>query len=301
LSEFRPLPSTARFWSGVRDACCGTTHHCAAGDRDDVAMAPTTLRSPIRVLAVAAFPVATLPCSGAAEDAQALPSEQGTSIWIYSLYKAITYETAATLADIPLYATVLAGAEVSTGAFTAVNVAMAVSAYYAYEVGWHFYGPPIGGTPAQAVRTEIEKTLLYRVVSSACNVALGYAFTGSYGATWRFVVVNNVVDSVLYIVNDYGWYRYCPPVAIVWGHGVSLQDVAAEMQISRPAQPQPILFTAMFPNCCYVMNRMRRAAQHGNRDHCRGRNRSGRDGTSPQGCWLLKIIVPDAANIPPTP
>jgi len=61
-------------------------------------MALTTLRSPLRALVVAAFLVATLPCSGAAEDAQALPSEQGTSIWIYSLYKAITYETAATLA-----------------------------------------------------------------------------------------------------------------------------------------------------------------------------------------------------------
>src|SRR5262249_25632411 len=148
-----------------------------------------------------------------AEAQEAHPAAPPTSIWLYALYKTITYETAANLADIPLYYTVLAGAPVGTALFTAVNVATAAAAYYGYEVAWNLYGPPLGDTPAEAIRTEIGKTLLYRVVSSTRNVVLAYALTGSYAATLDFVIINNLVDAALYVANEYGWYRYGPPVA----------------------------------------------------------------------------------------
>jgi uncharacterized membrane protein len=79
------------------------------------------------------------------------------------------------------------------------------------------------------------KTLLYRVVSSTRNVALAYALTGSYGATLGFVLINNLVDTVIYVGNEYAWYRYGPPVATVWGKGASLQDAATGLGLSAPA------------------------------------------------------------------
>jgi uncharacterized membrane protein len=175
-----------------------------------------------------------LPRQGRAQKTQTPPTDP-PSVWLYSLYKTITYETVANLGDIPLYSTVLAGAQAGTTLFTGVNVVTAFAAYYVYEVGWNLYGPPLGDSPLSAIKTEIEKTLLYRVVSSARNVALAYAFTGSYAATFGFVVINNVTDTVLYVANEYGWYRYGPPVATVWGNGVSLQDIEAELLLAKPA------------------------------------------------------------------
>jgi uncharacterized membrane protein len=112
---------------------------------------------------------------------------------------------------------VLIGAQVGTAWFTSVNVLTAAAAYYTYEVAWNTYLPPLSDTPSEAIRTEIGKTLLYRVVSSARNVLLAYAFTGSYTATLSFVLLGNVVDTAVYVANEYGWYRYGPPLATVWG------------------------------------------------------------------------------------
>jgi hypothetical protein len=44
-----------------------------------------------------------------------------------------------------------------------------------------------------------------------------------------------VTDTVLYVANEYGWYRYGPPVATVWGNGASLQDVKAGLHLTAPA------------------------------------------------------------------
>ena len=184
------------------------------------------------VLAILLLGTAT---AGTARGQQQEPPHQPTSVWLYALYKTITYEAVANLADIPLYTTVLAGAPGGTAVFTAVNVATAAAAYYGYEVAWHFYAPPLGDSAGAAVRQEVVKTLLYRVVSSARNVALAYALTGSYGATLGFVVINNLVDTVVYVGNEYAWYRYGPPVATVWGKGTSLQDAATGLGLSGPA------------------------------------------------------------------
>lgn len=159
---------------------------------------------------------ALLPARGHAQAPTAEAAEP-TSVWLYALYKAVTNETAANLADIPLYYTVLGAVPAAAGLFNVVNVASAGVTYYAYEVAWHTFGPPLGETTAEAVQTEISKALLYRVVSSTRNVILGYAFTGSPAATLSFVIWNNVTDTAIYVANEYGWYRWGPPVATVWG------------------------------------------------------------------------------------
>ena len=60
----------------------------------------------------------TLPHAGPPFERTQEPPQEPTSVWLYSLYKTITYETAANLADIPLYSTVLVGAQAGTGLFT---------------------------------------------------------------------------------------------------------------------------------------------------------------------------------------
>lgn len=170
--------------------------------------------------------------------APAAPPREAPSIWLYALYKGLTYETVVNLVDVPLYPMVLTGARASGVVFNAVNATTALAAYYSYEVAWHFYGPPIDGPPVEALKTEIQKTVIYRGVSTARNIALAYAFTGSYSATFAFVVVTNVVDTILYAANEYGWYRYGPPIATVWGKGASIQDAIADWRKSTPPQPR---------------------------------------------------------------
>jgi len=114
-----------------------------------------------------------------------------------------------------------------------VNVVTAAAAYYAYEVGWNFYGPSIRNEPPSVVvDVEIRKTLLYRVVSTARNLVLGYAFTGTIATTLSFALVSNVVDGAIYIANEYGWYAYGPTARP--GEVVSLPEMAAELGLSAP-------------------------------------------------------------------
>lgn len=180
-------------------------------------MAPSRCRSAMPALCLVLLLCAP---AGAAEAPRPVAATDGhaPSVWLYSLYKTITYETAANLSDIPLYPLLLAGAQTSTALFTTLNVASAAAAYYAYEVGWSFYGPAPAGTRDGAIHQEIGKALLYRVVSTTRNLALGYALTGSGSATFAFILVNNVVDTVLYVANEYGWYRWGPPTATVWAN-----------------------------------------------------------------------------------
>src|SRR4051794_27099641 len=161
--------------------------------------------------------VCGLALAGRAEAQQAEPAVgQAPSVWLYSLYKTTTYETATNLADIPLYSTLLAGAAGGATLFTTVNVLTAAAAYYSYEVAWNLYGPPIGGPLSDGVATEIQKTLIYRVVSSARNAVLVRAFSASPSVTLGFVLISNAVDGAIYIANEYAWYAFGPPAATVW-------------------------------------------------------------------------------------
>ena len=200
---------------------------CIAGRADP----PRRRRTKAFLAGAAVFLLAAPAASeGWAADEANIPS-----VWTYSFYKTVTYEFFANLADVPLYYSLLGGGAASSVLFNGVNVVTAAAAYYSYEVGWNLYGPPIGGQPLDvAVEAEIKKTLLYRVVSTARNLLLGYAFTGSPGATIGFAVVSNIVDGAIYIANEYGWYAYGP--APPSGESVPFPDLAAAAGLSWPGR-----------------------------------------------------------------
>jgi uncharacterized membrane protein len=172
-------------------------------------------------------------CVGPPSLGGAQEAAQPLSVWEYSLYKTITYEFFANLADVPLYYIVLGG----TGAgalFNTVNVLTAGAAYYTYEVTWNLYGPSIRDRPpSEVVEVEITKTLLYRVVSTARNLVLAYAFTESATASLSFALINNVVDIAIYGFNEYAWYVYGPAVAP--GTNVSFPEMASELGLPAPS------------------------------------------------------------------
>jgi hypothetical protein len=85
-----------------------------------------SLVRPVLPVVLAALLLAAV-TTGAARGQEPQPPHQPTSVWLYALYKTITYETVANLADIPLYTTVLAGAPGGTALFTAINVATAAA------------------------------------------------------------------------------------------------------------------------------------------------------------------------------
>src|SRR5262249_35927187 len=146
-------------------------------------------------------------------EARAADEAQPYSVWTYSLYKTITYEFFSTVADIPLYYALLGGSGYGF-LFNAAHVATAAGTYYAYEVAWNIYGPPIPGQPAEVVvDIEARKTLIYRGASTVRNFALAYAFTGSAIASVSFAIISSAVEGVIYVANEYGWYAYAPPPA----------------------------------------------------------------------------------------
>ena len=165
------------------------------------------VRRALAVAAMAWLAATAFPGPGAAQE------PEPTSVWWYSFYKTVTYEFFANLADIPLYQYMFVGAQVSTATFTVVNTATAAAAYYVHEVVWNLYGPSMQESPSVALQVGTEKLIVYRVVSTARNLALAYALTGSAAVTVGFAVFSNVVDAAIYGANEYGWYQFGPPVA----------------------------------------------------------------------------------------
>ena len=158
------------------------------------------------------LPATLFLCLTAAHPTCAQEQPEAYSVWDYSFYKTATYAFFTNLADVALYYTVLRGSGAGSVLFTTVNAGSAAATFYAYEVAWNFFGTPVSDLPpGEAVETGIRKALLYRVVSTARNVVLGYAFSGSAAATVSFVLVSAVVDSAIYLANEHGWYGYTAP------------------------------------------------------------------------------------------
>jgi hypothetical protein len=172
-------------------------------------MAGRRIRPLWAAAALTAFLLAARPVPACAQQTEAL------SVWTYSLYKTITYELFANLVDIPLYGWLIGGGAAATGFFTVVNVTTAAGAYYVHEVIWNLYGPATQEAPETAMTVGIEKLIVYRVVSTARNLALFYAFGAGAPATVTFLVVSNIVDATLYGANEYAWYALGPPVQAI--------------------------------------------------------------------------------------
>jgi len=170
----------------------------------------------VKVCGLAAASVVVLLLAGGPAGAQEPASRAGAiSVWTYSLYKTITYELWANLADIVLYAHFTGVPPAATGLFTVVNVTTAAGAYYVHEVLWNLYGPPMQESAGTALEVGMEKVILYRVVSTARNLALLYVFTGSVSMSVCFAVASNVVDAILFAANEYAWYAWGPPIESV--------------------------------------------------------------------------------------
>ena len=139
----------------------------------------------------------TLPPLAAAEAAA------GTMpVWERTLFKTLTYQAVANLSDLALYDLLLGGTAVAGAGFFAVNAASAAALYYGYEYAWQTLGPP----PEEKTHGTIaQKTVAYRVLNSARNFTLGYAFGGSIGIAAGFVAANFVTDTAIFVANEYAW------------------------------------------------------------------------------------------------
>lgn len=123
-------------------------------------------------------------------------------VWQRTLYKTLTYQAVANLSDVALYNLLIGGSAATVGSFFAANALSAVALYYGFEYAWQSLGPPLEETDAAVLA---EKTVLYRVINSSRNFALGYTFSGNMAAAGGFVVANFVTDSAIFVGNEYIW------------------------------------------------------------------------------------------------
>ncbi|MCC7273514.1 MAG: hypothetical protein IT561_12665 [Alphaproteobacteria bacterium] len=154
--------------------------------------------------------LAGAPPLGGAAAAQE-PASEGVSIWRLSLYKTIAFEAAANLGDVALFAMFFGGGPATAAGFFAINVATASVAYYAHEIAWDYYGPPVD--PGNEIDVTVRKTLTYRVVSATRNVGLSALFGGGLATTIGFTIASQVMDTTFYVANELLWTRFGPPVA----------------------------------------------------------------------------------------
>jgi uncharacterized membrane protein len=143
----------------------------------------------------------------------AAQADEPVSAWSYSFYKTLTYEAVVNAGDALYYATVMGGGgAAAVGLFTAANVATAGVVYYLHELAWNLYGPSQEEYAQAPIRIGFLKTAGYRVASTARNLALGYAFTGSPWASAGFALWSNLWDPLVYVANEYAWNVYGPPM-----------------------------------------------------------------------------------------
>ena len=136
-------------------------------------------------------------------------------VWEYSLYKTITYETAAGLADVSIFNATAAGAEPGAGVFFVASVGTAAMLYYMHEVIWNYFGPARQESASTAATLGLTKTLTYRVVSTTGNLMLSYAIFGNFAASLGFALISNATSAMLYFSNEFAWYAFGPTVAVV--------------------------------------------------------------------------------------
>lgn len=159
-----------------------------------------TFRLLLLVMLLGSFP--------AVARAQEAPPTEGTSIWRLAAYKAATFETAANVADIALFALIIGGGAAVTAGYFFTNTATAAAAYYTHEIAWNRLGPELNAE--SETRIAVEKTITYRVVSIARHVALAAAFGGTLVESVAFMAAAQTSDIVLYYSNEVLWARFGP-------------------------------------------------------------------------------------------
>ena len=128
--------------------------------------------------------------------------------WHHGLYKAIPYETMASL-DAVAFGYLYGGGTVTGGAFALASALAAGGLYYGHELTWNRYGPDPNGAD---IDTKIWKAVSYRAVSTTRIVASGLLLTGSPLVSVGYAAVSAVIDSAVFVLNDVAWQRWGPPV-----------------------------------------------------------------------------------------
>lgn len=172
--------------------------------RSGIALAAALLASTIVAGALSAPGRAAAQSVPGADPAAPLP------VWERTLYKTLTYQAASNLSDLALYAALLGGSAAGSAGFVAVNLASAMALYYSHDYAWETLGP---AAEDKSHRTVASKTVTYRLVATAKNFALGYAFGGSAAAATAFVAAGAVADTVIFVGNEYAWDAFRPRTA----------------------------------------------------------------------------------------
>ena len=79
----------------------------------------------------------------------------------------------------------------------------------------------------------LQKTVAYRVLGTARNMALVYAFAGSASASITFALISGVIDTGIYAVNEYAWYTYGPPL-----EGAQIKSAAIPVRTVLPRRSE---------------------------------------------------------------
>ncbi|MCC7276011.1 MAG: hypothetical protein IT561_25310 [Alphaproteobacteria bacterium] len=137
--------------------------------------------------------------------------EPTVPVWRQAIYKTITNETMANIADVALFVAFFGATPAAAAGFFAVNIATHTTVYYGHELAWGYLGPDV--TDENQLRIAVEKTASYRVVSAVRHYALGN-FLGGGGAavSLTYTVAAEVVDAAVYFTNETLWWMFGPPV-----------------------------------------------------------------------------------------
>ena len=139
--------------------------------------------------------------------AQGEPGTPPLPAWERSLYKTLTFQTAANVTDVLLFAAIVNAGAVAGAAFLAANTATAAVLYYPYELMWSTFGPTTAETTPETIVT---KAVGYQVLTAARNLALVYAFTGALLPAAGFAVATFAVDAAIYVANEVAWDAFRP-------------------------------------------------------------------------------------------
>ncbi|WP_029009516.1 DUF2061 domain-containing protein [Azospirillum halopraeferens] len=170
---------------------------------------PTTAvsGSALRRLLLPVLLAAVLACAAPAMAADGDPEPPPTApSWVTAFYKALSYEAITgyinmgSLSARPPYW--------MTRGYFGADAATGIATFYAHELIWSALGPAPGSESVAAVG--LGKAITFRAVDMARAFALTLAFTGDPMTAAGIATASVVVDTSVYLLNEYGWTLFGP-------------------------------------------------------------------------------------------
>ena len=185
---------------------------------------------PLQAAETAAPPLAEAPAAAAPVAARPAPEDA----WSYNIWKSITYEVAAST-DGLIFGALYGGSVLAGGTFAAVNFLLAGGLYYLHEMTWSALGPDPNET--EGVWLSVTKALTYRVVSTTRVLTTSFLLTGNPWLAGGYAILNNVIDTAVYLGNDVAWTWFGPTVPYLGGSRAPAPGGAAPAVPAAPAAP----------------------------------------------------------------